>query len=81
VGATARHGVAWVRYLGSKARRAVPSRPSKAEGGLPPPPAPARPVYEKPKPEPEPEIAPPATVGALLRAKRGTRGDDEPDSS
>jgi uncharacterized membrane protein len=70
VTATARHGVALVRWAAGRLR--PPKVDDVAAGGAKPA-RPPKPVREKPVREPEPDVAPPATVGALLQRKQEER--------
>ena len=77
VAASAQHGYAWVRWVGARARAAVPARPGTDRAERPPA-APPKPIREKPAaPVPEPARTP-TTVGTLLARKQETRaGKDE----
>ncbi len=67
VAATARHGVALVRWAVGRLR------PPAVETGGRRRPAAARPVREQPPPEPTEPVAPPSTVGTLLQRKQEER--------
>jgi hypothetical protein len=67
VTATARHGIALVRWAVGRLR------PPSVEAGGERRARPPKPVRERPAREPEPDVAPPATVGTLLQRKQEER--------